>query len=179
LKYILSAVNARHTAFTTTPLVVGAVCVTSQAVSLANIGQPIVKVGKFASALIVHCNKIVQASQSVQATTTIHIAHLQSPSAQAAALASQASRLLSVRSRYTRSPNACVYHDVAVIVVQLRFPSALSTQSSCTLAFSSSTVGQESVLLLSASLQAKVAKSAPVRAVLNSASVPVIHTIVV
>lgn len=57
------------------------------------------KVGKFASALIVPCNKIVQAFQSVQATTTIPIAPLQSQSAQAAALASVASRLLSVGSR--------------------------------------------------------------------------------
>lgn len=99
MKYILSAVKARHTAFTTTPLVVGAVFVTSQAVSLANTGQPIVNVGKFASALIVHCNNIVQAAPSVPATTTIPIAPLQSQSAPAAALASQASRLLSVGSK--------------------------------------------------------------------------------
>ena len=38
-------------------------------------------------------------------------------------------------------------------------------------------VTQFTDLFVNASLQAKVAKSAPVRAVLNSASVPVIHTI--
>lgn len=100
LKYILSAVNAHHNALTTTPLVVGAVCVTDQAVSLANIGHQTVKVGNFASALIVlQGNNIVQALPSVHVLTTIHIAHLQSQSAQAAAFASVASRLLSVGSR--------------------------------------------------------------------------------
>jgi hypothetical protein len=99
LKYILSAVNAEPNTLTTAPLVAGAVVTTSQAVSLANTGQPTVRAGKFASALIVQFNKIVQALPSVQATTTIPINPLQSPSAPLAALASQASRLLSVGSR--------------------------------------------------------------------------------
>lgn len=99
MKYILSAVKADHNTLTTAPLVAGAVVTTSQAVSLANTGQPTVNVGNFASALIVPCNKIVQALPSVQATTTIPINPLQSQSAPLAALASHASRLLSVGSR--------------------------------------------------------------------------------
>ena len=99
MKYILSAVKAEPRTLTTAPLVLGAVVTTSQAVSLANTGQPTVRVGKFASALIVHCNKIVQAVQSVHVLTTIPINPLQSQSAQAAALASVASRLLSVGSK--------------------------------------------------------------------------------
>lgn len=99
MKYILSAVNAEPRTLTTAQLVLGAVVTTSQAVSLANTGQPTVRAGKFASALIVPCKRIVQATQSVQATTTIPINPLQSQSAPLAALASHASRLLSVGSR--------------------------------------------------------------------------------
>lgn len=149
MKYILSAVSACPTALTTTPLVVGAEAATSHAVSQAYTGKPTVRVGKFASALIVHCNKIVHAFQSVPVLTTIPKSPLASPSAPLAAFASTASRLLSVGSRYTRSQNACVYHDVPVIVTPLHLPSAERLQSSWRDAFSSRTVAQDNVLLLS------------------------------
>jgi hypothetical protein len=72
----------------------------------ANTPAPIVNAGKLASALIIHCNNIVQALPSVQATTTIQSTHLASHVAAAATLISTASRLESSLSNVTKSQNA-------------------------------------------------------------------------
>jgi hypothetical protein len=95
-----------------------------------------VNAGKFASALIIHSNSIVQAFQSVQADTTIQSIHLASPVAAAAALISTASRLLSSLSSVTKSQNACEYPLTQVTVIQLHLPSALPAGSNAIQVFS-------------------------------------------
>ena len=108
---------AKPTDLITASAVVGAVCVTSPAVSERNTCAPTVNVGKAVSARMIPLRSTVIGLPSVEVDTAMP--HCTYP-AVASALASVSSHRESATARYTTSPNAIVAPPVPVTVIQLR-----------------------------------------------------------